>query len=71
VFLFIPVANSEVLTLFRGLELVARHRAGADDGNTPVLDMKRSAQWARVESIRAAMGEVWTGNESDESLAKV
>ncbi|CAZ79734.1 unnamed protein product [Tuber melanosporum] len=51
-------------------ELVARHRAGPEDGTTPMLDMKRSAQWARVDKIRSAMHGLWTGNEEAEALKK-
>ena len=33
--------------------------------------MKRSAQWARVDNIRSAMHDLWTGNEEAEALKKV
>ncbi|CUS10633.1 unnamed protein product [Tuber aestivum] len=51
-------------------ELVARHRAAPEDGAAPMLDMKRSAQWARVENIHSAMGDLWTGDKEAEAIRK-
>ncbi|PWW71896.1 hypothetical protein C7212DRAFT_354840 [Tuber magnatum] len=51
-------------------ELVARHRAGPEDGTTPMLDMKRSAQWARIDNIRSSMQDLWAGNEEAETIRK-
>lgn len=50
------------------LELVSRHRAASGDAGGPVLETKKSAEWAETPSVRAAMLESWADSNSDETL---
>lgn len=54
--------------IIRPLELVSRHRAASGDAGGPVLEVKKSAEWAEAPNTRAAMLESWSDSDSDEVL---
>lgn len=57
-----------ILKFYSILELVSRHRAASGDAGGPVLETKKSAEWAENPSIRTAMLESWSDSDLDETL---
>lgn len=51
-------------------ELVSRHRAASGNAGGPVSETKKSAEWAKNETTRSAMLEVWTSIMDEGALKK-